>query len=331
MDIAAADAAVEGIAALVRSTQGPEVVAGMGAFAGLWRIPGAPGALLAATMDGVGTKLRIAQALGRHRSIGVDLVHHCVNDLLASGARPALFLDYFACGRLRAEVLREIVEGMAEACREAGCAILGGETAEMPGLYAGEDYDLAGCMIGLAREDRVPGPARVRPGQALIGLASSGLHTNGFSLARRVLLEEGGLDPGARLPPLAGTLGEELLRTHRSYLAAVWPLVESRGVAAIAHVTGGGIPGNLLRVLPENACARVRRGSWPVPPIFDLIQDRGKVSDDEIYRVFNMGLGMILVTEATDAAVVLSAMQAAGVEAWSVGEIAAGARAVRLD
>lgn len=330
VDIAAADAAVTGIASLVRSTQDSRVLAGMGAFAGLWRIPGLPGTLLAATMDGVGTKLRVAQAAGRHHSIGLDLVNHCVNDLLASGARPALFLDYFACGRLDGAVLREIVEGMAEACREAGCAILGGETAEMPGFYPGDDYDLAGCMIGLAREEGLPGPSRVRAGQVLVGLASSGLHTNGFSLARRVLLEEGALDLGAVVPPLGVTLGEELLRPHRSYLAPIGPLLDAGRLAALAHITGGGIPGNLVRLLPEDLSAVVRRGSWPVPPVFTLIRDRGGVPESEMERVFNLGLGMILAVEAAEAAGVLAACRAAGVEGWPVGEIVCGPREVRI-
>ena len=286
VDIEAYERVLERVKPLIAATHGKEVAAGVGPFAGLYALPG--GGHLAASADGVGTKIKIAIAVGRHRGIGVDIVNHCVNDIATSGARPLFFLDYFATGKLDQNVFTQLIKGMTDACREAGCALLGGETAEMPGMYALGDYDLAGFIVGLveAGHEREKVVAR----DQLIGLPSSGLHTNGFSLVRKVFedvpLSQGFDDPGQ-------TLGDVLLEPHRAYLK---DLARIRWKAA-AHITGGGILGNLARILPNGLGARLNKTAWEVPRIFEMIRKRGRVADDEMYGTFNMGLGMILVME----------------------------------
>lgn len=286
VDIEAYERALERVRPLIAATQGKEVAAGVGPFAGLYSLPG--GGHLAASTDGVGTKIKVAIAAGSHRGIGVDIVNHCVNDIATAGARPLFFLDYFACGKLDPHVFEELVQGMAEACREAGCALLGGETAEMPGVYALGDYDLAGFIVGIVEAGTRREP--VRAGDILVGLPSSGLHTNGFSLARKVFekvpLSEPFWEPGH-------TLAHALLAPHRSYLKDL----ERISWKAAAHITGGGITGNLPRCLPRGLGARVDRAAWEVPPLFGEIQRRGRVSEDEMWGTFNMGLGMILVVD----------------------------------
>jgi phosphoribosylformylglycinamidine cyclo-ligase len=289
VDIAAYDKILDRLKPLIAATQGKEVTVGVGPFAGLYALPG--GGHLAASADGVGTKIKVAIAAGAHRGIGVDLVNHCVNDIATAGARPLFFLDYFAAGRLESDVLTQLVEGMTAACREAGCALLGGETAEMPGVYALGDYDLAGFIVGLVEQPRAIG--RIKAGDALVGLPSSGLHTNGFSLVRKVF-EDVALT--RVFPELGRPLGEVLLEPHRSYLADLGR-IRWKGAA---HVTGGGIIGNLPRMLPVGLGVRLRRRSWITAPIFELIQRRGRVADDEMYATFNMGLGMILALDPAD-------------------------------
>ena len=282
VDIAVYERALERVKPLIAATHGPEVAAGVGPFAGVYSLPG--GGKLAVSADGVGTKIKVAIAAGKHHGIGVDIVNHCVNDVACAGARPLFFLDYFATGKLDPAVFEQLIEGMTEACREAGCALLGGETAEMPGVYALGDYDLAGFMVGLVDEvQREP----VCAGDVLVGLPSGGLHTNGFSLARKVF-------DGA---PMSKNLAGQLLATHRSYLH------EMRGVKwkAAAHITGGGIPGNLPRALPDGLAAVLDKSRWELPSIFAEIQRRGRVSDDEMWHTFNMGLGMILVCDPREA------------------------------
>jgi len=289
VDIAAYERVLERVKPLIAATHGKEVAVGIGPFAGLYSLPG--GGYLAASADGVGTKIKVAIATGMHRVIGADIVNHCVNDIATAGARPLFFLDYFATGRLDPTVFAELIEGMTSACSEAGCALLGGETAEMPGMYALGDYDLAGFIVGLVE----PGSLRaaIEAGDMLIGLPSSGLHTNGYSLARKVFegvpLNESYFEPGH-------TLGVELMAEHRSYLT---DLQKIRWKGA-AHITGGGILGNLPRCLPEGLGARLNRAAWEVPPIFELIRKRGRIADDEMYGTFNMGLGMILVVAPAD-------------------------------
>jgi phosphoribosylformylglycinamidine cyclo-ligase len=289
VDIAAYERALERVKPLIAATQGKDVAVGVGPFAGLYALPG--GGHLAASADGVGTKIKVAIAAEQHRGIGVDIVNHCVNDIATAGARPLFFLDYFATGQLDPDVFTHLVEGMTAACREAGCALLGGETAEMPGVYALGDYDLAGFIVGLvdAGERREP----VKAGDVLVGLASSGLHTNGYSLVRKVFQDV----PMSRvLLELRRPLGEVLLEPHRSYLKELQTI---RWKSA-AHITGGGILGNLPRCLPEGLGARLDRRQWEAPPIFDVIRRRGRVADDEMYGTFNMGLGMILVVDRED-------------------------------
>ncbi|HKB18010.1 MAG TPA: phosphoribosylformylglycinamidine cyclo-ligase [Candidatus Dormibacteraeota bacterium] len=289
VDIEAYERALERVRPLIAATHGKEVVVGIGPFAGLYALPG--GGRLAASADGVGTKIKVAIAAGSHRGIGVDIVNHCVNDIATSGARPLFFLDYFATGQLDPNVFTQLVEGMTAACREAGCALLGGETAEMPGVYALGDYDLAGFIIGLveATSER----PQVVPGDVLVGLPSSGLHTNGYSLVRKVFED---VPLGHVFLELRKPLGEVLLEPHRSYLQ---DLAGMRWKAA-AHITGGGILGNLPRCLPEGFGARLNRRAWTLPPIFELIRGRGRVGDDEMYGTFNMGLGMIVIMGRDD-------------------------------
>jgi phosphoribosylformylglycinamidine cyclo-ligase len=284
VDIEAYQRALERVKPLIAATHGKEVVVGIGPFAGLYALPG--GGHLAASADGVGTKIKIAIATGIHGAIGADIVNHCVNDIATAGARPLFFMDYFATGKLDPEVFTKLVEGMTSACREAGCALLGGETAEMPGMYALGDYDLAGFIVGFVEA----GAHReaIEEGDVLVGLPSSGLHTNGYSLARKVFegvpLNTSYFEPGH-------TLGHELMARHRSYLKDM----QSIRWKGAAHITGGGILGNLPRCLPEGLGARLNRAAWQVPEIFELIRKRGRIADDEMYGTFNMGLGMILV------------------------------------
>jgi phosphoribosylformylglycinamidine cyclo-ligase len=282
VDIEAYERVLERVKPLIAATHGKEVAVGVGPFAGLYALPG--GGHLAASADGVGTKIKVAIAAGRHRGIGVDIVNHCVNDIATAGARPLFFLDYFATGHLDPEVFAQLVEGMTSACGDAGCALLGGETAEMPGMYALGDYDLAGFIVGLVE----PGAHRtaIKPGDVLVGLPSSGLHTNGYSLARKVF--EG--------VPMQGALADDLLAPHPSYLSDLGR-IRWKGAA---HITGGGIPGNLPRCLPDGLAAHVNTAAWKPNLIFDQIQKRGRISDDEMWGTFNMGLGMILVVDGED-------------------------------
>ncbi|HXC78270.1 MAG TPA: phosphoribosylformylglycinamidine cyclo-ligase [Candidatus Acidoferrum sp.] len=291
VDIEAYERVLERVKPLIAATHGKEVASGVGPFAGLYGLPG--GGHLAASADGVGTKIKVAIAAGSHRGIGTDIVNHCVNDIATAGARPLFFLDYFATGRLDPDVFAQLIEGMAAACTAAGCALLGGETAEMPGVYALGDYDLAGFIVGLVEPGRHLDPTAIHAGDVIVGLPSSGLHTNGFSLVRKVFEDV----PLSKVyPELGRPLGDELLEPHRSYLE---PLTTMRWKGA-AHITGGGIIGNLPRCLPDGLGARLERKSWIEPAIFGLVRKRGKVSNDEMLGTFNLGLGMLLVMDAGD-------------------------------
>ena len=321
VDIDEGEKAVSLMKDAVRGTFTPRVLSDLGSFGGLFRadFPGIGRPVLVASTDGVGTKLKIAAAVGDYSTVGGDLVNHCVNDILAQGAEPLFFLDYIACGRLDSSVAAGIVTGMALACRENGCALLGGETAEMPGFYAPGDYDVAGTIVGVVDEDRMVTASRVRPGMPLIGLPSTGLHTNGYSLARMVLFEMAGLAPGDSPPELEGlTISQALLAVHRSYLKAVAPLVRKGLAAGICHVTGGGIPGNLCRILPPG-CGAVVRGGWRVPPVFDLVRRLGGVAPEDMRRAFNMGVGLILAVPAESAPEVMSMLEEAGEHPFPVG------------
>ena len=291
VDIEAYERVLERVKPLIAATHGKDVAVGVGPFAGLYALPG--GGHLAASADGVGTKIKIAIAAGQHRGIGIDIVNHCVNDIATAGARPLFFLDYFATGRLNPDVFTQLVEGKTQACRDAGCALLGGETAEMPGMYALGDYDLAGVIVGLVEAGRNPDPARIKAGDVLVGLPSNGLHTNGYSLVRKVFED---VPLNRVFPELGRPLAEVLLEPHRSYLDELGR-IPWKGAA---HITGSGILGNLPRCLPDRVGARLNKAAWQVPPIFELIRKRGRIADDEMYGTFNMGLGMILVVDPAD-------------------------------
>ena len=323
VDIDAAQRLAARIKELARSTARPEVLAGVGPFASLFRLAGYRDPVLVASADGVGTKLNIAAALGRYDSVGVDLVNHCVNDIFTTGAEPLFFLDYLAGGDLTEEQKLAAVGGMAAACRDAGCALIGGETADMPDVYVPGAFDLAGFIVGVVERDRIIDGSTIQDGDILLGVPSSGLHTNGYSLVRSVFNVGRGGDPAAEraalyrtYPELGLTLGEALLVPHRCYYHDVKPVL--RFVKGIAHITGGGLIDNVPRVLPEGLAARFDRASWRVPPLFTLIQRQGNVSDEEMFRVFNMGLGLVLVCAPSDVKVVREPLP----EARVVGQVA---------
>lgn len=333
VDIDAQDRALAGIGELVTSTFTDGVLSEMGSFGGLFRLGSKhDDPVLVASADGVGTKLVVAKMAGDFSTVGIDLVNHCVDDILVQGARPLFFLDYVGAGTLEPEALRELVSGLAAACRENGCALLGGETAEMPGFYRPGDYELVGFVVGLVERDRILGPHRVRPGDRLVGIPSSGLHTNGYSLARKVLFDRLGLGIGDSFPGLGGlTVGEALLTPHRSYLGAVEGLLDDEGLKAMAHVTGGGLTDNLPRALPEGTGAVVRLGSWEVPRVFRVIQEGGEVDSREMLRVFNMGIGLVLVVASDAEDRIVSRLLSAEEAPVLLGEVVEGGDGVRYE
>jgi phosphoribosylformylglycinamidine cyclo-ligase len=323
VDIAAGEALVERIKPLARSTRTPNVVDDVGGFAGLCALPtDVDDPLLVSGTDGVGTKLKVAFATGRHDTVGQDLVAMCVNDIVTCGARPLFFLDYFACGRLEVEVGEAVVSGIADGCRLAGCALLGGETAELPGMYPDGEYDLAGFAVGVVSRAKVLGRDRVGVDDAVIAVAASGIHSNGYSLARRVLQDEMQLPLDEVVPALGATLGAALLVPTRIYAKAVRGLQEALGddLHALCHVTGGGVPGNLPRVLPDGVVARVRR-DHERPAIFDVIQRGGPVDDEEMRRTFNMGVGLIAMVARDRADEAVAALRRTGERAWHWGQL----------
>ena len=329
VSIDAADEAKERIRKLVESTFTAGARGAFGGFGGMFRVPeSAKAPLLVASADGVGTKIKVAIEADRPDTIGHALVNHCTNDILVQGASPLFFLDYVAFGKLEPRVVEGVVAGVAAGCRENGCALIGGETAEMPGVYTPPDYDLAGFIVGLVEENRVLGSERVRPGGVLVGLESSGLHTNGYSLARRIVSERMKLGPHDRFPGTERSVADVLLAVHRSYLAALRPVLDH--IHAMAHITGGGLPGNLNRALPGNMDALVETGSWTVPGVFQELARAGAVERSEMFRAFNMGVGMVVITDASSAERVIASASAAGVPAWPMGRIAAGAGRVVL-
>jgi phosphoribosylformylglycinamidine cyclo-ligase len=331
VDIDAGNEAVRRIRSLARSTFTPGVLSDIGSFGGLfalerdrYREP-----VLVSSADGVGTKLKIAFMTGRHDTVGADLVNHCVNDILVQGAQPLFFLDYLATGRLTPSVAEAVVSGVARACRENGCALIGGETAEMPGFYADGEYDIAGFIVGVVEKSQVVDGHAIVPGDVLIGLQSSGLHTNGYSLARKICFEKAGWQPDTHVPELGATVAEALLAVHRSYLPAVQPLLERGLVKGLAHITGGGITENLPRILPDGCDADINLGSWQVPAVFNLLQAQGGIARDEMFRAFNMGIGLIVVCAAADADRVSGLLEASGERnSPRIGTIVAGHRSV---
>ena len=296
VDINRADHLKKDIKRLAARTFGKSVLAPIGGFGGLFQIGrGQGGGVLVTSIDGIGTKLMVAFELDGHRRVGEDLVNHSVNDILVQGARPLFFLDYLAAGKIEPATLRQVILGVTTACRKVGCALIGGETAQMPGFYTPGKYDLAGCIVGYVEKRKLIDGRKICPGDVILGLPSAGLHTNGFSLARKVLLEQEGLSLRKYLPELGRELGKELLAPHRCYWSALYPLFERGLLKGLVHVTGGGITDNIPRVLPRGCRAEIYQGTWPVLPIFSLIAKFGKVSDVEMYRTFNMGIGMIMI------------------------------------
>lgn len=331
VDINAGNEFVRRIRPIVRSTFRPEVLADIGGFGGLFKFDSKryQDPVLVSGTDGVGTKLKVAALAGRHDTVGIDLVAMCVNDVAVCGAEPLFFLDYLACGKLDVGQAETIVSGIAEGCRQAGCALIGGETAEMPGFYQPGEYDLAGFAVGVVERGRLIDGSRVRPCDVLIGLASSGLHSNGYSLARRVLLEEGKMALAEGAPGLDATLGEVLLRPTRIYVKTILALAEADDVHAFAHITGGGLTENIPRVLPEGCRAVIYRNSWDTPPIFGLIQSKGRVAADEMARVFNLGIGLVMIVSPAREKDVIRLAGDRGDRAFRIGVVEEGERMVQ--
>lgn len=303
VDIDAGNETVRRIRGFARSTFTPGVLSSIGSFGGLFRLgDGWRDPVLVSSADGVGTKLKVAFMTGRHGSVGQDLVNHCVNDILVQGAVPLFFLDYLAAGKLEPDIAAQVVEGVATACRENGCALIGGETAEMPGFYADGEYDMAGFIVGVVERERLVTGETLQPGDVLLGLRSNGLHTNGYSLARAIFFERLGLGPDTVVSDLGCTVGDELLRVHRSYLPVVKPLLEAGVVKGLAHITGGGITENLPRILPPGTAALVDRSAWTPNAVFRYMADLGGVPEDDMYRTFNMGIGLIVGCATDNAA-----------------------------
>jgi phosphoribosylformylglycinamidine cyclo-ligase len=338
VNIDLADSLKSRLPEMVRKTRRPEVLGAIGGFGGLfaldtkkYRCP-----VLVSSVDGVGTKLKVAVAMNRHDTIGQDLVNHCVNDIAVLGAKPLFFLDYIGTGKLAPHVFNGIITGLAKACAAVGCALIGGETAQMPGMYAEGEYDLVGCIVGVVEKEHAIDGSRIKPGDAVVGLASTGLHTNGYSLARKILFAQMRVRWNDYSSDLGCTFGEELLKIHRNY----WPVIKAirdprfairNSLHGLAHITGGGFYDNIPRVLPKNCTAVIRRGTWNVPPIFRLLQSGGDVSDEEMYRVFNMGIGMTLIVDAKSVATVQKVASRAGVKSYLIGEIRKGKREVQIE
>jgi len=330
VDLEAAERAKNALKHLVASTRDEHTLSEMGSFGGLYAVPpGARAPVLVSSADGVGTKLKVAFLADRHDTVGQDLVNHCVNDILVQGARPLFFLDYLATGELDERVVTDVVRGMALACRANGCALLGGETAQMQDFYAAGEYDLAGFIVGLVEGDSILDGSDVSAGDVLVGIGATGLHTNGYTLARAIVFDRMGLGVEDAFPESDGSVADVLLEVHRSYLGPVSPLLADAGIRSLAHITGGGIPGNLPRVLPPGVGAAIDASSWDVPSVFRVLQQAGGVETDEMFRVFNMGVGMIAVVSPDRADGVVARLRTAGEAAWVLGEVEA-AEGVRI-
>ena len=329
VDIERGNRAKQRIKYLAQKTFTRGVLSEIGGFGGLFSLGGKyKDPVLVSSADGVGTKLKIAFETGIHRTVGADLVNHCVNDIAVQGAAPMFFLDYLATGHLDPEVAVKVVEGLAEACKQNGCALIGGETAEMPGFYPEGEYDLAGFIVGVVERDRIITGKNVEPGDVIFGLPSNGLHTNGYSLARKLLFEVAGYTPDTYVNEIKGKVGTELLKTHKSYWHAIKRLVDADCVSAMAHITGGGITENLPRVLPRSVAAEIELGSWPVQPIFEHMQKLGNVPQDDMLRTFNMGIGMLLVIPGQKFKKAQDLLDRAGEKHYTVGRIVKGERKV---
>src|SRR5687768_1777357 len=329
VDIDAATRATDKIKELARRTFNQRTLSEIGSFGGMFdgAFPGMEQPVLVASADGVGTKLKIAFATGVHNTVGRDLVNHCVNDILVQGARPLFFLDYIATGKLSPDVVASIVEGVANGCRENGCVLLGGETAEMPGFYQEGEYDIAGFIVGVVDRAKIIDGKTIAPGDVLLALPSAGLHTNGYSLARKLFFDVAGYSADTRLPGLELTAAEALLLPHLSYLKPLDAMLDTGSIKGLAHITGGGLTDNIPRILPEGTAVKIRKGSWPVPPLFDLLRELGSVSDIEMYRTFNMGAGMVIVTARENVAAIKSHVN----PCYEIGEVIEGNGTVSIE
>ena len=321
VNIDEADRAVDSIRKMARATFTKGVLTDIGSFGGCFALPKMKRPVLVSSVDGVGTKLKIAFATGRHDTVGEDLVNHCVNDIAVQGAKPLFFLDYLAVGKLDAGVAAQVVSGMARGCKANGCALIGGETAEMPGMYADGEYDLAGTIVGAVEKSRIVTGAKIEAGDILLALPSTGLHTNGYSLARKLLFDVAKLTPESLLPETGSILADELLQVHRSYLKAIEALIKASALAGAAHITGGGITDNLPRTLPSGMAAAIKTSSWEVPPLFQLLRSIGQVPEDDWRRTFNLGVGMIVVIPRRKSDAALGALRRAGEKPWVIGEV----------
>jgi phosphoribosylformylglycinamidine cyclo-ligase len=328
VDIDAANRATEKIKELARTTFNARTLSEIGSFGGMFdgAFPNMQQPVLVASADGVGTKLKIAFATGIHNSIGRDLVNHCVNDILVQGARPLFFLDYVATGKLSPETIASIIEGITAGCRENGCVLLGGETAEMPGFYVDGEYDVAGFIVGVVDREKIIDGKTIAPGDAVLGLPSVGLHTNGYSLARKLFFEDAGYEPNTYLDQLGETVGEALLKSHVSYLRDLEGLLDSGKIKGLAHITGGGLLENIPRILPEGTSVEIRKGSWPILPVFELMQQIGNIEEPEMFRTFNMGIGMVVVCEPAEALQVKASLSSC----HEIGRVVKGSRIVSL-
>ena len=330
VDIERANRAKQRIKYLAHKTYTKAVLSEIGSFGGMFALDKKKysNPVLVSSVDGVGTKLRVAFEMNLHHTIGADLVNHCVNDIAVQGAAPLFFMDYFATGKLDPEIAEKVVTGIADACKHNGCALIGGETAEMPGFYEKGDYDLAGFIVGIVEQEKVITGKKVAPGDVLIALASNGLHTNGYSLARKLLFSVARYSPETYVNEMKNKVGNELMRTHKSYWPVVKKLVDGEAVNGMAHITGGGITGNLPRVLPKGTAAVIDMGSWPVQPVFTHLQHLGNIPQDEMFRAFNMGVGMILIVPPKKFAKVQTILERAGEKGFTIGRIVKGDRKV---
>ena len=330
VSIDAQDDALKRIKPLLQSTHRPEVLSEVGNFGGLFALGEYEKPVLVSSTDSVGTKLKVAFMTGRHDTVGFDIVAHCGNDILVQGAEPLFFLDYIGTSKLHPEVIEQIVSGVAEGCREIGCALIGGEIAELSELYTVDEYDLVGTIVGVVEESQLITGSRIAPGDGLVGLGSLGLHTNGFSLARRIVFEVCGYEVDQFVPELGTTIGSELLAHHKSYVKSVLALWERCDIKGIAHITGGGLSDNIIRILPPNCCAEVRKGTWEIPSIFPFLQEKGDVAEAEMYHVFNMGVGMVLILPPSQIDTAIASLRELGEVPSLIGEIIHGERCVQI-
>jgi len=326
VDIDAATRATDRIKELARTTFNQRTLSEIGSFGGMFdgAFPNLAQPVLVASADGVGTKLKIAFATGIHNTVGRDLVNHCVNDILVQGARPLFFLDYIATGKLSTDVVASVIEGITDGCRSNGCVLLGGETAEMPGFYASGEYDIAGFIVGVVDREKIIDGKSIKAGDVLLALPSVGLHTNGYSLARKLFFDVAGHTPDTVLPELQMSVGEALLQTHLSYLRPLEALLDKGTIKGLAHITGGGLTDNIPRILPQGTAVKIQKGSWPVLPIYELMRAIGNVSDSEMYRTFNMGVGMVIVCAPENRQTIKDQLESTGEQCYEIGEVVEG-------